>query len=287
MLSATGVLIISWLILPVFEHLPLAVLAASNFVVGLNMLDLWKLVALYKFDSRGFFLAILTIVIFIGLGAEYALILPSFLALLMFSRSLKLGHGELYMYRLKTADSAYPFKVHSPAQRRPTEGVAVSLRNLDKIDGLTDATFESTFGVSWLPDTLVYRIAGQVCYINWEAHIERLKSIAVPYKALIISCINCFYIDMDGIVEFGRVIEALQKAGGDDAEQKKLILMSSVNEPIRPILRKAQWFSQMESEGRVSDSDYLALVKCKQLMGEPHQINLVSSYSDIESMSSR
>jgi len=120
-----------------------------------------------------------------------------------------------------------------------------------KFKHLKELTSASAAGEEALPraeiykgkNTVVYRISGQLTYINGLAHKRRLLMFRSCH-CIIISLRYLFYIDLDGLDALHEVIEELER-------EKKLILLSGVNLGVSALITKADWFLKMVSDGKV------------------------------------
>lgn len=89
----------------------------------------------------------------------------------------------------------------------------------------------------------VYRISGQLTYINGLGHKRRLRMFR-SCDAIIISLRYLYYIDIDGLDALSEVIEQLEREG-------KLVLLSGVNLGVSALISKGDWFLEMVSHGKV------------------------------------
>ncbi len=221
LISSISIAVISIIFLPYFQYLPLSIVAAILIFVAINMVKREHFVNLYKFDKRSFFLSLLVAVLTVGIEPLTAIGVGTVIALLLFINELSQANGEV--------------NVNSSGHELITR---THVSQLDTLD--TEGT------------TIVYRFAGELIYINAQAHRSAIAEVHEKADLIILSLRNLYYIDLDGA-------EALAEIIDDITHRKKRIAISSVNEITAPILNKTHWYQSLKRKGLVFNSTAEAL----------------------------
>ena len=100
-------------------------------------------------------------------------------------------------------------------------------------------------------DVVVYRFAGQMNYINSQAHIENLSKVNGAHT-VILNFRNLFYIDLDGMDALGEIINTYKAQG-------KKVIITSAGPLIIPVLVKTKWYNDLKEQNLVFDSTTEAL----------------------------
>ncbi len=99
-------------------------------------------------------------------------------------------------------------------------------------------------------DVVVYRLAGELTYFNGAFHKDSIANVKA--RAIILSLRNLYYIDLDGMHFLQETVEECRKGG-------QCVLMSGVNDTIKPQLEKNTWFIGEEKSKEVFRSTTEAL----------------------------
>lgn len=225
-IAALGVVLIALILLPGFKYLPLAFVAAILVSVAVFMVEREEFVHLYRYDKKVFGLSIAVAIITIVEDPIMGILAGSVIALLMFVNTLSWAQGEVSINK---------------------GGVLIGRYRSDELDSLEEHG-----------DILIYRFAGQLTYINAQGHLQAMAQISESTKAVILSLRNLFYIDIDGIDAISEMIELLEQNG-------KTVYLCSVNQQIKVMVKRASWYAQLKSDGRIFESASHAL---KQLAPE-------------------
>lgn len=97
-------------------------------------------------------------------------------------------------------------------------------------------------------DTIVYRIPGELTYLNAPTHLARVKKLGHEYSTVILALRYVFYVDVDGLDALGDMVHDLEANG-------KRVLLSGVQPgSVREMLEQAKWFLEKKSAGMVFPS---------------------------------
>jgi len=215
--------VIAILLLPVFQYLLLPIIAAILVVVAVRMVEGEALLHMYRYDRKMFWLCVLVTVVVVVDEPTAGIILGAILALFMFAAHNARGHGE-----------ASIGKGAKMLSNLSLEEVDKSLSSAEKKRAASKA-----FG-----DTLVYRIPGELTYLNAPSHLERARRIAGQYNTVILALRYLFYLDIDGLDALGDMVK-------DFESHDKRVLLSGVHDSVKAMLEKTAWFAAKSEAGLV------------------------------------
>jgi SulP family sulfate permease len=246
-LQSVFVLLLSFFLLTYFKYLPLPIVAAVIVIVAIRMVDHHHIVRFWKMDKTVFFLTFFVAAICVVVEPTSGIVVGMVLALLMFSDMTSRIHSELVM---TDDDGSKKFVSDKEIQvgeveKSKRERKKKHLQELKGVEG-EDQEAQPIVPRSEVhkgKNAAVYRISGQLTYINGFAHKKRLLMFR-SCDCIVISLRYLYYIDIDGLDALHEVIEQLEKEG-------KLVLLSGVNLGVSALISKADWFLQMVSDGKV------------------------------------
>lgn len=213
LVSSITIAMISLLFLAYFKFIPLPVIAAILVFVAIRMVEQEHFERLFRFDRKGFFIALLVAFITIYEDPIIGLLAGTAISLLVFMDTLSKGQFELVTNEIK-------------------KGI---------VDRVID---ESGSGLS-PHDTLVYSIKGAFAYFNTLAHTSRLEKCAQETKNVILRLREMHFIDTDGLEAFDEIVKHLEKQG-------KRVLVSGVSPAIEDSIRRgSKTFSLLQKSGAV------------------------------------
>jgi MFS superfamily sulfate permease-like transporter len=170
---------------------------------------------MYTYDKTMFALFIVTAVICVVNEPTNGIVIGAKIGLLIFASHNSKAHGELivqkgrkYVGHLKTED--------------------IDERDLD----------ETNMEAQSVGDILIYRIPGDLTYLNAPAHIERAKKLPTKYTTIILSLRYLFYLDLDGLGAIGDMVRTWEKI------QFRHVLITGARETPREMLEKTKWFQE-------------------------------------------
>jgi SulP family sulfate permease len=220
--SSVFVALIAVVFLAWFKYLPLAVVASILVFVAIRMVSQEHFIHLYKHDKIAFGVSMLVTVITIVQDPTIGILVGAIVALLISANKISESQAEFTI--LKSGDMKPRHRTHD-------------MQELEKHG-----------------DVLVYRVAGQLIYMNGLSHQKNIESISDSIHTVIISLRNMFYVDVDGLDALREMIETLQVKG-------KKFAITGVNSLAEPMLFQNPWFSSMRANGHVFDSTTDALEK--------------------------
>jgi sulfate permease, SulP family len=173
LLSSIFVAVGSFLFLPYFAFIPMAVIAAILVYVAVNMIEREHFDRLFHHDKQNFLIAIFVAAITVYEDPIIGILSGAFMALLLLVNKL--------------AQSYYEVIVH--------EGKAAQKENL------IDAQKKNI---------LIYVFKGKLVYLNSQAHIMRFQSDFSQYAGIILLLNDIYFIDLDGVDALEEIIELIQ-----------------------------------------------------------------------------
>lgn len=85
-------------------------------------------------------------------------------------------------------------------------------------------------------DTVVYRITGQLTYLNSMSHVLRIKKLKTP-KTIILSFHYLYYMDLDGLDAIEKMIQVIEK-------NKIKVKITGLNESCLAIAKQSAWYKK-------------------------------------------
>ncbi len=218
-INAVAVAIISLLLLPYFKYLPLPIVAAILVYVAVRMVEHEHFIRLYKHNRFDFILSLIVALITIVSDPIVGIMFGATVALLYFVNQLSKAQSEVTINKNK--------------------------KIVTRIDG-SDANAINNAG----GDVVVYRFAGQMTYVNAQAHRDNIKNISAP--TIILGFRNLFYLDIDGLDALAEIIHDLTTSG-------KKIYLSGVGSATLVRISKTPWYSDLFKKNMVFASTAEAL----------------------------
>lgn len=219
-ISSVAVAIISLIFLSYFKYLPLAVVASILVYIAYKMVEMEHFKHIYAYDKKSFGLAFAVAAITVGQDPIMGIVVGSIIALLMFVNRLSKGQSEIIINKDK--------KMVARIQ-------TLKFNEIEKHSG----------------DVVVYRLAGQMNYINSQSHLDNLSKINGAHT-LILNFRNLFHMDVDGLDAIGEVIETMKS-------KNKKVIITSAGPFILPDLSRTPWFNKLKEEKLVFNSTTEAL----------------------------
>lgn len=207
-ISSLSIAFISLIFLSYFQYLPLSIVAAILVYVAIRMVKAEHFYQLFRFDKWSFFLSLVVAVLTVVWEPIYAIGIGTIIALLAFVNRLAMAHAEVNINDKK----------NQLLTRLP-----VSKMSNEQQEG----------------STIVYRLAGELIYINAESHRHAIEQINDATQTVILSLRNLYYIDLDGVDILAEIVDGLQA-------KKKKVALSAVNPYVAPLLEKTEWFQLLK-----------------------------------------
>lgn len=210
--SSICIFIISAALLSVFKYLPLPIVASILVFTATQMVEREHFEKIYRNDKSAFLLAIVVAVITVAEDPIMGILIGSMAALLLFANKMSRAKTEININR---------------------DGKLLERLNAKEFAKRTDHG-----------DTLTYRFAGQLTYVNAQSHMENINRISEGTRMVVFSFRNLFFFDMDGLETIKEMVETLKAKG-------KIVRISSANSALTRALKKEAWFRNMEDKKEV------------------------------------
>lgn len=219
-ISGLMIAVISLMFLSYFKYLPLAVVASILVYVAFRMVEAEHFKHIFTYDKPAFVLAFLVAGITVAQDPIVGILVGSVIALLMFVNHFSKAQSEIIINKDK--------KMVARMQ-------ALKFNEMEKHGG----------------DVVVYRLAGQMNYINSQSHMENLGKINGAHT-LILNFRNLFHVDVDGLDSLGEVVASNETKG-------KKVIVTSAGPFILPAMLKTDWFKKLRDKKMVFNSTTEAL----------------------------
>ena len=180
LVSSIAIGLISFLFFQYFKYIPLTVVAAILVFVAVRMIEAEHFIRYFKYDKKGFFLAILVAFVTVYEDPIIGILFGTAISLVVFMEYLSRGEYELLL-NSKQFKEAKPITHEQLAHLKGSEHV------------------------------LVYSIKGALVYINTQAHLARFERPLKQYHSVILRMREVHYIDLDGIEVLNEIIEILYR----------------------------------------------------------------------------
>lgn len=213
-ISSVLLAVIVLFLLTFFKFLPMVIIAAILFVVAIRMSEVKHFIKLIYNEKAAFAITTTVAVITVIEDPITALLVGSFISLLIFVNHVSYGSTEVTLWK----DAKLVETLLSPA-----------ITKKDKLES----------------ELVVYKITGTLTYINMPAHIETVNKI-VNNKIVIVSLRNAFYADSDGVEYLGELVEILKTNNGT-------VYLSGVNDLILKAIQDESFYKQKLTENKIFD----------------------------------
>lgn len=213
-LSALFLAIIVLFLLTFFKMLPMVIIAAILFVVAIRMSEVKHFIKLIYNEKAAFAITTTVAVITVIEDPITALLVGSFISLLIFVNHVSYGSTEVTLWE----DAKLVETLLSPA-----------IIKKDKLES----------------ELIVYKITGTLTYINMPAHIDTVNKIK-NNKIVIVSLRNAFYADSDGVEYLGELVEILKA-------NNETVYLAGVNELILKAIENEPFYKQKLTENKIFD----------------------------------
>lgn len=219
-LSCIAIGVVSLVFLPYFKYLPLSVVASILVYVAIQMVSAEHFLHIFKHDKKAFALSFAVAGVTLVEDPIFGILIGAIIALLILVNHLSRAKCEIIINR----DRKMVARLHT-----------IKFNEIEK----------------HLGDVVVYRFAGQMNYINSQAHIENLRKINGAHT-VVLNFRNLFHIDLDGMDALEEIINTNKALG-------KKVIISSAGPLIIPVLTKTKWYNDLKEQNLVFDSTTEAL----------------------------
>ena len=219
-INSVFVLVIAAVFLGAFKYLPLAVVASILIFTATQMVEREHFVNIWRNDRMAFLLSIAVAIITVVEDPIMGILIGSMAALLVFANKMSRAKTEIGVNR---------------------DGKLIVRLNAKEFAQAVDHG-----------DTLVYRFAGQLTYVNAQSHMQNVGKINDGAKNVVYSFRNLFFFDMDGLEAIKEMVE-MQKSRG------KKVLITSLSGSMKRALKREVWYKEMEKNNEVFENTKDAL----------------------------
>eukprot|EP01089_Gocevia_fonbrunei_P009795 TRINITY_DN2220_c0_g2_i1.p1 TRINITY_DN2220_c0_g2~~TRINITY_DN2220_c0_g2_i1.p1 ORF type:complete len:726 (-),score=188.56 TRINITY_DN2220_c0_g2_i1:37-2070(-) len=271
LLNVVIVTILSAVLLRFFKFLPLPVVAGIIVFVAVRMVDHHHFINFWKLDKTTFFLSLFCAFICIVEDPTMGIVVGVVLSMLMISDKVSNVHSEMVMTD-EDGNARYVsdkqleerekdiISVHNREEHLKSLGLLVDQPNNDE-EGRVGGTYYGHV------KTVVYKISGQLTYVNGSSHKSRLQMSFDYAKYIVISVRYVFFMDVDGIEALHEIISDLEARG-------KKVYITGLNRSISGILGRAAWFRDMQQRKLVHPTYLHVLEVLEKKEGEEEDLNL-------------
>jgi sulfate permease, SulP family len=263
-ISSIAVAGISILALPAFSYIPMCVIAAILMLVALRMIDYADLWHMLRLDPSMFSLCLFTAALCIFTDTTTGMMIGAVIALLLVTDAVSVGHADI-SFLSKSGHASADAPTINQIDRTSSD-----LPNL--IDHAIHPNHHNDAHESF-DDTLVYRITGNLTYVNSLAHVARLERLSsTHYQHVILSLRFVHFIDLDGALALKQMAAILR-------QQQIEVLVSGASKMVRKQLQKHEFYQQLFREGHVFKvySDALNYLHLRKKDGRPLDVHQVAT----------
>jgi sulfate permease, SulP family len=234
-INSIVVAVTSLAVLPYFSYVPMCVIAAILFMVAARMIDYHDMYQMFRLDKSMLSLCLFTASLCVFTDTTTGMMIGAVIALLMVTDVQSVGSADVSFLSKRGA-------------------VSTETPNLSELDRET-ADFAKVIQKAINPDfhneahekfddTLVYRITGNLTYVNSFAHMSRLERLSVAkYQHVIFSLRFVHYMDLDGALTFKQMIDLLHSKGIE-------VFISGPNRMVRRQLEKHTFYCDLQRQGK-------------------------------------
>ncbi len=180
-INALSILVIALILFPVFQYLPLAVVAGILVFVAIRMIEVHHFKKLFHYDKVMWGLGLTVAALTVAIDPIVGLLAGAAVALLIFVHHLQTGRSDITLHRAKKV--------------------------------LARTTHRGIHAHEDHGDVSVYRFTGELTYFNADSHERSIKHL--KSRTIVLSLRNLFYIDIDGLEALHAIIEDCKKHGTD------------------------------------------------------------------------
>jgi SulP family sulfate permease len=276
-LNVIFVLILSFALLPFFKYLPLPVVAAVIVVVAVRMVDWHHIINFWKLDKGVFALTIVVVIICLVVDPTGGIVVGMIVSLLTFSDKISHVHSEMVVTDEEGQKTWVSDREISLAESERMKKMDL-VKHMQQLHADDKTAFESEY--TDIPSTkfhhglhtVVYRITGQLTYVNGAGHKSRIM-LFNDCECLILSLRYLFFVDLDGLDSLAEVIAHFE-------HEKKLVLISGVNLEVASLISKTDWFRKLMEEGKVCLNYLEALNYLERLAAQEGKVPKVANLSN-------
>ena len=221
-LTAIFTLVIAWLCFDFFKLLPMPIIAAILMNIAIGMIDINLYKNIHSLDKVSFYLTLFVAFVTVADDPIIGIVLGTSIALIVFLGKVSKGNVDVTVFRDKVFFDKLPLSQYVKIQHKN--------------------------------DTIIYRFAGTLNYLNIESQLEQVKKLT-NIKAVIFSFGQVNSVDIDGIEAFEEIFDFCKKEGIE-------IYFTGISNPhIETTLQKLPIFAEIKEAGNIYKSSAFVLDK--------------------------
>lgn len=219
-ISSLAVAIISLFLLGYFKYIPLPVIAAILVFVAIQMVEFEHFKRMFKFDRTNFYVSMVVAFVTIYEDPIVGIMFGVAISSIMLLEKISRGQFDLV------------------------------INDKHKMIGHVSGEYlQKTVKGS---NTVVYSTRGMLCYINCEAHLNRIQDRLKGAKNIILRLRSVYYIDMDGVETIDEIIRTVQAQG-------MKIFITGVSPIVAEMLNESAAYRELIEKGMVYEHSTQAL----------------------------
>jgi MFS superfamily sulfate permease-like transporter len=256
-MQALWVLLLASICMPALSYLPQFAVAAILVVASIRMVPWHYLRQLWCEHKWHFGLFLIVALVCWIISSVSGLLLGTAVMLLVTGKETAQGHAEISIVAGTMAQVAESTTKIEDALKMD-DGCIIQARG--PLPGKVGAQLKDQLRtLAGGNQVYLYKIFGQLDFLNGEKHIDRLRILAgTGPMAVVISLQNAGWTDPDGVQSLRSMVEMLEEA-------KVGAFIISARPKVTQALEKEDWHQKLMQKKRVSRSEQDVDVLCKQL----------------------
>lgn len=277
-------LLLSWVLLPLFKYLPLTTIAAMLWMVAYRMIDFHHFRHLFKFRKVKFTVGMLTALMCVVVDTMAGLVTGSLLSLLLYTSKVSTAYVEIQLYRGRQLVARIDEKEVDGMSLPSRSALALEKFHTEYEAARLNASGAITYSAVLVNDEhqngrvrhvpacvsvgsekirsanarlLVYSVAGQLTYVNAGAHTARTKKIVFQCRDVLAEVVlnleSVYMVDLDGIDALEEIVGLWRDCG------VKVAVCGGFRNSILKDLTRHDFFVALQRDGAVFDSCSSAL----------------------------
>jgi MFS superfamily sulfate permease-like transporter len=212
-----------------------------------------------------FGIAILSAVVCLLIDTMAGILIGAVVSLLLFVDQMSRGHSEIHLNKGRRVLSY--LNIAELDKKKSISSSPLPKQEIEMSSDTLPLTPEGVPESEEFGDTLVYRITGQLTFVNGIAHVQRMGYIAdSTIKNVVISLRYLYYVDLDGIDALQDMVEKLH------AKDTKVLFTGVLDVNVKAALEKHKFYQEIKHQGLVFPS-YIEALAFLQPAGKEEQPN--------------
>eukprot|EP01116_Phalansterium_solitarium_P021771 TRINITY_DN6918_c0_g1_i1.p1 TRINITY_DN6918_c0_g1~~TRINITY_DN6918_c0_g1_i1.p1 ORF type:complete len:673 (-),score=259.35 TRINITY_DN6918_c0_g1_i1:726-2744(-) len=296
-INCISLLLISFALLWAFKFIPMPTIGSLLVMVAVRMVAVDHMKHMWKYDKVSFTVSILTAVVCAVEDTMMGIVFGAVVSLLILSSNIAPGHSDLQLNRgnqvlshidlvkfdaemtalgpkaaLGPDDVEMASSLNSNADGASDPVSVARQQLLDSAGPETAGDGNDSFG-----DTLIYRLVGQMTYINGASHVLHVKNYCLrpTIKTAIISFRHLWYMDVDGVECLEQMVHALQH------HKINVVFCGIARGNVLKALEKHPFFQKLKNDSLVYDTYAQALAGINHSSGD-QALSASSASADVK-----